>query len=56
MKKVPTEEQVPFHLIHHFIRGYYDGDGVCRYGGINKGFLGTYDLLNSIKKHIEIKH
>jgi len=23
----PTEEQVPKHLIHHFIRGYFDGDG-----------------------------
>lgn len=25
--KFPTEEQVPKHLIHHFIRGYFDGDG-----------------------------
>lgn len=25
--KFPTEEQVPNHLIHHFIRGYIDGDG-----------------------------
>lgn len=25
--KFPTEEQVPKHLIHHFIRGYLDGDG-----------------------------
>lgn len=25
--KFPTEEQVPKHLIHHFIRGYIDGDG-----------------------------
>jgi len=23
----PTEEQVPNHLIRHFIRGYFDGDG-----------------------------
>lgn len=23
----PTEEQVPKHLVHHFIRGYFDGDG-----------------------------
>lgn len=23
----PTEEQVPSHLIRHFIRGYFDGDG-----------------------------
>lgn len=25
--KFPTEEQVPNHFIHHFIRGYFDGDG-----------------------------
>lgn len=23
----PTEDVVPSHLIHHFIRGYFDGDG-----------------------------
>lgn len=28
--KFPTEEQVPSHLIHHFMRGYFDGDG-CAY-------------------------
>jgi len=28
--KFPTEEQVPNHLIQHFIRGYFDGDGcIC---------------------------
>ena len=25
--KFPTSDQVPDHLIHHFIRGYFDGDG-----------------------------
>lgn len=25
--KFPTEDQVPKHLIRHFIRGYFDGDG-----------------------------
>lgn len=25
--KFPTEEQVPSHLIQHFVRGYFDGDG-----------------------------
>ena len=25
--KFPTSEQVPDHLINHFIRGYFDGDG-----------------------------
>lgn len=26
----PTEDQVPSHLIRHFIRGYFDGDGCVR--------------------------
>jgi hypothetical protein len=25
--KFPDESQVPKHLVHHFIRGYFDGDG-----------------------------
>lgn len=25
--KFPTSDQVPSHLLHHFIRGYFDGDG-----------------------------
>lgn len=25
--KFPTSDQVPDHLIHHFMRGYFDGDG-----------------------------
>lgn len=29
--KFPTEDQVPNHLIHHFIRGYFDGDGCISY-------------------------
>lgn len=27
----PTEEQVPQHLFHHFVRGYCDGDGFLRW-------------------------
>jgi len=34
--KFPTEEQVPSHLIRHFIRGYFDGDGcICLYKNKN---------------------
>jgi DNA-binding transcriptional regulator WhiA len=29
--KFPTEEQVPHHLLKHFIRGYFDGDGSISY-------------------------
>lgn len=28
----PTEKQVPRELIHHFMRGYFDGDGCISYG------------------------
>ena len=54
----PTEEQVPKHLIHHFIRGYFDGDGciTCyKCGGYDRYktcFIGTYDFLNSINNII----
>ena len=61
----PNEEQVPNCLIHHFIRGYFDGDGtIVKY---NRGkrwefrikFLGTFKLLNVIgdiiKKQINIQ-
>lgn len=51
--KFPTEDQVPTHLIRHFIRGYIDGDGsltlrtdpttTARFS-IN----GTYDMLTGI--------
>jgi len=34
--KFPTEEQVPSHLIRHFTRGYFDGDGS----------ISTYKLKN----------
>lgn len=30
--KFPTEEQVPNYLIHHFIRGFFDGDGYISKG------------------------
>lgn len=48
--KFPTKEQVPKHLIHHFMRGYFDGDGCIsankekRY--YNLSVLGTKDFLD----------
>ena len=65
----PTEEQVPKHLIHHFIRGYFDGDGCLSYTNtqINKNhykakILGTDDFLDGINNLLienniaDIKH
>lgn len=42
----PTEEQVPSHLVRHFVRGYFDGDGSV-YGNKQKqfSFVGTIDFL-----------
>lgn len=55
----PTSETVPDNLIHHFIRGYFDGDGCITYT-IPKGkyysrrlykisMLGTENMLENIK-------
>ena len=44
--KFPTEEQVPTHLVRHFVRGYFDGDGSVS-GDKQKqfSFVGTTDFL-----------
>lgn len=46
----PTENQVPNHLIHHFIRGYFDGDGCINdyKNPIAVSILGTFNFLNNI--------
>ena len=47
--KFPTEEQVPKHLIHHFIRGYFDGDG-----GVTKRKNNFFSLnMTSTKEFLE---
>lgn len=58
----PTEQQVPFYLMKHFIRGYFDGDGWftntpdCFQVGLIgteafiKGFLDTVDNINKTNK------
>ena len=48
--KFPTEKQVPKYLIHHFMRGYFDGDG-CISANKEKGYynlsvLGTKEFLD----------
>lgn len=47
--KYPDENQVPIELQHHFIRGYFDGDGCItnhRTSKISLEILGTEDFLN----------
>lgn len=50
----PTEAQVPQHLISHFMRGYFDGDGSLSYYFIGKekryyemNIIGTESFLNA---------
>ena len=49
----PTEDQVPLELIHHFMRGYFDGDG-CIY--VHEKFrcsvslTGTYQFLDKYQE------
>ena len=52
----PTEKQVPKHLIKHFIRGYFDGDGSIsdqfnqgKYYKIGINFQGTKEFLEGLK-------
>lgn len=56
----PTEEQLPKHLIKHFIRGYFDGDGCLHFNGYNRSlsFSGTNlflkGIMNYLNREIEI--
>jgi intein-encoded DNA endonuclease-like protein len=46
--KFPSEEQVPKELLHHFIRGYFDGDGSVSKTKIGYGRIdicGIYSFL-----------
>jgi len=50
----PTEEQVPSHLIRHFLRGYFDGDGsVSNNNRLQIDIVGTISFLEKIQEIIE---
>lgn len=50
----PTEEQVPRHLIHHFMRGYFDGDGCICLSGKQVSFsvIGTPLFLDNYESYL----
>lgn len=57
----PTSDQVPNHLLHHFIRGYFDGDGCIfwsktKRGGLDKSldFVSSDQFISSLKTSLEI--
>lgn len=45
----PTSDQVPGNLIHHFIRGYFDGDGTIYYGrpGVRSNGSWTFAVISA---------
>lgn len=50
--KFPTSDQVPDHLIYHFIRGYFDGDGCISKVGIfthKTNIAGNVNFLTELK-------
>ena len=50
----PSADQVPKHLVHHFMRGYFDGDGCIAYGQgqYRLSILGTSDFLDKYEDYI----
>lgn len=51
----PTENQVPYDLIKHFIRGYLDGDGSVTTSSCSKivvDIVGTYDFLEKYQQWV----
>jgi DNA-binding transcriptional regulator WhiA len=53
--KFPTKEQVPEHLLKHFIRGYFDGDGwfTNTESCFQVGIIGTEDFIKGFLDSIE---
>ena len=45
---------LPEHLIPHFIRGYFDGDGIA-YSNGNLGFCGHYNMITFIHNYFKDK-
>lgn len=58
--KFPSEKIVPHNLLHHFVRGYFDGDGTIWYAikppnnlkYFNFGLLGTKDFLQGVQNFL----
>lgn len=46
--KFPTSNQVPDNLLHHFIRGYFDGDGCIQYKTMGERVNGGVSFAGSI--------
>lgn len=59
--KFPNKKQVPKKLLHHFIRGYFDGDGSVSFSKVNNYYypnfsiVGTKDVCENIIKIFNTK-
>lgn len=54
--KFPSVEILPFKLIRHFIRGYFDGDGCAHYSTKHQcvvSFMGTESFLLELRNHMK---
>ena len=55
----PNLNQVPEHLLNHFIRGYFDGDGWVTYNkkrnDINIGFCGSHSFIETLNEILNNK-
>lgn len=58
--KFPPTDILPQHLVHHFIRGYFDGDGSI-FCSMSKGhpewamgFVGTKEFMDGVVEHLNI--
>lgn len=52
----PSEDQVPLEHIHHFIRGYFDGDGsISEYNNeFHINFVGTKEFIYALYEKIQM--
>ena len=52
--KFPTPEQVPEYLVHHFMRGYFDGDGTIttNHNQLSFQVLGTNEFLDVYESYL----
>lgn len=53
----PSKETIKTELLHHFVRGYFDGDGWLGFSTDKRrarlGITGTYSFLNSIQDYMK---
>ena len=52
----PASEQVPDSLIHHFIRGFFDGDGCCcisKHNGLFVSFTSNKSFCESLSLYLK---